>query len=169
MAKLRTELFDERKRRRSIERQLATRNAQLSALHEEIADLRATIEETPPHTMKRIELPRDRGQEGFSYWLRRCEGFEVEANGRPIGIVESIRFGRHYDRPDALLIVTPGWRQKLLVARVETIAAISYHDGQITLATDPRGNQPKQRTTSLTRIFARVPGSLGTHRVEREP
>ena len=40
-----------------------------------------------------------------NYWLCRCEGFRVEADGRTLGIVSELRFRRFHDRPDQLVVI----------------------------------------------------------------
>jgi hypothetical protein len=36
------------------------------------------------------------------FWLGHCEGFEVCAGERHLGVVEYVRYGSAHDRPDAL-------------------------------------------------------------------
>jgi hypothetical protein len=38
------------------------------------------------------------------YWLRHCEGFQVEAGGRPVGVVEHVHHGPGFDDPDSLWV-----------------------------------------------------------------
>lgn len=49
--------------------------------------------------------PRGRPWHGDRlYWLRRCEGFSVEAGGRDMGVVAYIVYDGHVDRPNSLAV-----------------------------------------------------------------
>jgi len=65
-----------------------------------VARMSATSEESvsvTPALPRSLLFDRD-------YWLMRCEGFSVTVEGRPLGIVEELRFGSCLDRPDALVV-----------------------------------------------------------------
>jgi len=145
---LATALAAERERRRAIEAQLAAQQAQLAELHRRVESLAVRSSDTDPqvgppaldHAPKGrlVELARDSDYEGPTYWLRRCEGFEVDAGDDLIGVVEAVHFGRDHDRPDVLIVATAGWRRQLLLVPVETVAEISSKSGVIKLSADPR-------------------------------
>ena len=138
----------ERERRTAIEAQLAAQQAQLAELHRQVESLVVRSSDTDAqvgapaldHVPKArlVELTRASNYEGPTYWLRRCEGFEVYAGDDLIGVVEAVHFGRDHDRPDVLLVATAGWRRQLLLVPVETVAEISGESGVIKLSADPR-------------------------------
>ncbi len=109
-----------------------------------------------PPASRLIEISRDSAASGRSYWLRRCEGFRVIADSHALGTVEAVRFGRHHDRPDALIVVADGRRYRLLNVPVEDIAEISHEDELITLASDPREPRPDHQGRALLGALARI-------------
>jgi hypothetical protein len=135
---LRSELSRERERRRRVEIELLAREAQLERLHRRIERDGETPAVSPAPAARLVALARDRPDDGVSYWLRRCEGFQVDAGDDPVGIVESIRFGRRHDHPDELLVTTSGWRRELLAVSTESVIAIWPEERQVVLAADPR-------------------------------
>jgi hypothetical protein len=62
--------------------------------------------------------------EQAAYWLRRCQGFRVESDGRRIGIVEDVLYGAEHDRPSALLVRTGMLKRRLEAISVEDVEAI---------------------------------------------
>jgi hypothetical protein len=146
---LRAELEQERTLRQALERELGD-------LRVEVADLQATLEriaarlasltrtrpaapepETPTGA-RLIELPREFAETGTSYWLRRCEGFEVVTADDSIGTVAAVRFERRHDRPDRLIVMTDGFRSRLLDVPVELVAEIVQDEELVVLSGDPR-------------------------------
>jgi hypothetical protein len=65
-----------------------------------------------------------------------------------------VRFGRHHDRPDSLIVAAANRRQTLLHVPVETIAAISPEDKRVTLSVprtrDFGGSQARWRMGPAT-------------------
>jgi uncharacterized protein YrrD len=59
-----------------------------------------------------------------AYWLRRCQGFQVESEGRRIGIVEDILYGAEHDRPSALLIRSGLFKHRLEAISLSDVEAI---------------------------------------------
>lgn len=58
------------------------------------------------------------------FWLGHCEGFEVCAGERRVGVVEYVRYGSSHDRPDALFARCGTFRARVLevpVADVEEV------------------------------------------------
>lgn len=62
--------------------------------------------------------------EQAAYWLRRCQGFRVESDGRRIGIVEDVLYGAEHDRPSALLVRTGMLKRRLEAISLEDVEAI---------------------------------------------
>jgi hypothetical protein len=59
-----------------------------------------------------------------TFWLGHCEGFEVCAGERHVGVVEYVRYGSSHDRPDALYARCGTFRTRVLevpVADVEEL------------------------------------------------
>jgi hypothetical protein len=61
---------------------------------------------------------------GRDYWLGRCTGFTVEADGRPCGRVEWLRYGSRLDRPDALVVRRCRLRRRRFIVRAEAVREI---------------------------------------------
>jgi hypothetical protein len=61
---------------------------------------------------------------GRDYWLGRCTGFTVEAEGRPCGRVEWLRYGSRLDRPDALIVRHGRLRRRRFIVRAEDVREI---------------------------------------------
>jgi hypothetical protein len=38
------------------------------------------------------------------YWLRHCEGFQVDADGKRIGVVECVAYRSQSDLPDIVMV-----------------------------------------------------------------
>jgi hypothetical protein len=66
------------------------------------------------------------------YWLRNCQGFRVEADGRKIGIVDDVLFGRHSE-PATLLVRTGLFRLGLQAISVDEVESIDPRALRITL------------------------------------
>jgi hypothetical protein len=74
-----------------------------------------------------VDLPgvtREDVEVGRDYWLGRCAGFTVEADGRPCGRVEWVRYGSRVDRPDALVVRRGRLRRRLFVVRADDVLEI---------------------------------------------
>jgi hypothetical protein len=62
--------------------------------------------------------------ENHEYWLGHCEGFDVRAGDRRVGVVEYVRYGSSHDRPDAIVAASGRFRARVLevpVADVEEL------------------------------------------------
>jgi hypothetical protein len=70
------------------------------------------------------EEPRAAQGEQAAYWLRRCQGFRVDSEGRRIGIVEDVLYGAEHDRPSALLVRTGIFKRRLEAISLEDVEAI---------------------------------------------
>ena len=66
--------------------------------------------------------------EQAAYWLRRCQGFRVESQGRRVGIVEDVLYGAEHDRPSALLVRTGTFKRRLEAISVDDVEAILPRD-----------------------------------------
>ena len=71
--------------------------------------------------------------EQAAYWLRRCQGFRVESDGRRIGIVEDVLYGAEHDRPSALLVRTGMLKRRLEAISLEDVEAIFPRAQRLTL------------------------------------
>lgn len=70
------------------------------------------------------------------YWLRNCQGFRVEADGRRLGVVDDVLFGQHSE-PATLLVRTGLFRLGLRAISVEEVEAIDPRALRITLREEP--------------------------------
>jgi hypothetical protein len=70
--------------------------------------------------------------EDSAYWLRNCQGFRVEVEGRKVGVVDDVLFGRQSE-PATLLVRTGLFRLGLRAIPVDEIEAIDPRALRITL------------------------------------
>jgi hypothetical protein len=68
-----------------------------------------------------------------AYWLRRCQGFRVDSEGRRIGIVEDVLYGAEHDRPSAFLVRTGIFKRKLEAISLEHVEAIYLREQRLSL------------------------------------
>ena len=179
LSALEAELRREQERRQSVERRLGRVEAQLAALREAIAtasraglggaDEVAPVPAGPAPRPRMIELARDRASQGEAYWLRRCEGFRVFAETRLLGTVEAVRFGRHHDRPDTLILAPSGPRHRRLHVPVEAIAEISPDEERITVSADPRAPRAARLRGQLRAVGRRLRPGPGEPTDEDDP
>lgn len=73
--------------------------------------------------------------EDAGYWLRNCHGFRVEAQGRKVGVVDDVLFGRQSE-PATLLVRTGLFRLGLRAISVDEIETIDPRSLRITLRTE---------------------------------
>jgi hypothetical protein len=66
------------------------------------------------------------------YWLRNCQGFRVERDGKKLGVVDDVLFGRQSE-PSTLLVRTGLFRLGLRVIAVDEIETIDPRALRITL------------------------------------
>jgi len=69
------------------------------------------------------ELARAQGEQA-AYWLRRCQGFRVDAGGTRIGIVEDVLYRAEHDRPEALLVRFGIFRRRLEAISLDDVEAV---------------------------------------------
>jgi hypothetical protein len=69
--------------------------------------------------------PAGDGRRGLAddreFWLGHCEGFEVCAGDRHVGVVEYVRYGSSHDRPDALYARCGSFRARVLEVPVSDV------------------------------------------------
>jgi hypothetical protein len=70
--------------------------------------------------------------EDAGYWLRNCQGFRVEVEGRKLGVVDDVLFGRQSE-PATLLVRTGLFRLGLRAISVDEIETIDPQNLRITL------------------------------------
>jgi hypothetical protein len=134
-----------------LERRLEAHAAQLAALRGELESLRRRSEGSEPGEshdaasagLRLVELSDQCPVQGPAYWLRRCEGFQVEVGSEVIGTVEGVRFGQRHDRPDALVVACGRWRRRELLVPVEHVEDAFPDVEVIRLSADPRGRPPR--------------------------
>jgi hypothetical protein len=66
--------------------------------------------------------------EDREYWLGHCEGFDVRAGDRHVGIVEYVRYGSAHDHPDAVFALTGTFRTRVLEVPVDAVEALDPED-----------------------------------------
>lgn len=59
--------------------------------------------------------------EDREFWLAHCEGFEVCAGDRRVGVVEYVRYGSCHDRPDAVYARCGTFRARVLEVPVDAV------------------------------------------------
>jgi hypothetical protein len=151
IAALEQELAHEREQLLAIERRLDYQAARVTALRGEVDSLRRRSgsgmrEESPsPATsgLRLVELSDQCAVQGPDYWLRRCEGFQVEFGSEVIGTVEGVRFGHRHDRPDALVVACGRWRRRHLLVPAEQVEDTLPDAEVLRLSVDPRGRPPR--------------------------
>jgi hypothetical protein len=66
--------------------------------------------------------------EDRKYWLGHCEGFDVRAGDRRVGVVEYVRYGSAHDRPDAIFALSGTFRTRVLEVPVDDVEALDPED-----------------------------------------
>lgn len=99
----------------------------------------------PRRASRRRAAPPD------EYWLRRCEGFVVDAPSGEVGIVEGIRFQSRHDRPDELEVRVGRLLPEVILVPVGEVEDISAEAEQIVLRHDPQ-RRPRHRLASRLRL-----------------
>ena len=69
--------------------------------------------------------------------LARCEGFDVDAPGGPVGFVEGLRFGSRIDCPDVLEVRGGRFGRQLLLVPIDEVDEIHLADRCLVLRTTP--------------------------------
>jgi hypothetical protein len=62
--------------------------------------------------------------ENREYWLGHCEGFDVRAGDRRVGVVEYVRYGSAHDRPDAIFALGGTFRTRVLEVPVADVEGL---------------------------------------------
>jgi hypothetical protein len=83
------------------------------------------------------QRPRDAAS-NFDYWLRRCEGFRVDAPQGRVGFVEEVRYASRYDRPDVIAVRVGLLGRLLVIVPVGEVAEILPREERIILHRSPR-------------------------------
>jgi hypothetical protein len=166
IAALEQELAYERERLLTIERRLDDQVVQVTALRGEVDSLRRRSgsrlrEDAPiPATSepRLVELSDQCAVQGLAYWLRRCDGFQVEVGSEVIGTVEGVRFGHRHDRPDALVVACGRWRRRRLLVPAEQVVETFPESELLRISVDPRGRP--QRSAHRDRVGPLVQSAL---------
>jgi hypothetical protein len=87
----------------------------------------------PSRSSDGLEFPRTVRWER-DYWLGRCLGYRVDAAEKTLGHVESLRFERRHDLPDALVVSGGRLRRRRRTIRVDDIAEIDPRACRIVLS-----------------------------------
>ncbi len=66
--------------------------------------------------------------ENREYWLGHCEGFDVRAGDRRVGVVEYVRYGSAHDRPDAIVALGGRFRTRVLEVPVAEVDELDPDD-----------------------------------------
>jgi hypothetical protein len=66
--------------------------------------------------------------ENREYWLGHCEGFDVRAGDRRVGVVEYVRYGSAHDRPDAIFALSGTFRTRVLEVPVGDVKELDPDD-----------------------------------------
>jgi hypothetical protein len=66
--------------------------------------------------------------EDREYWLGHCEGFDVRAGDRLVGVVEYVRYGSAHDRPDAIFALGGTFRTRVLEVPVGDVEELDPDD-----------------------------------------
>lgn len=107
-------------------------------------------------------LPHDQPPTGddHGYGLVRCHGFDVEANGRPIGVVEEIRYGSRVDVPDLIAVRGGRLRQRLLLVPATQVERVDLRARRVQLSDDAVAveSSPRLGRRIAAERLAGVPG-----------
>jgi hypothetical protein len=66
--------------------------------------------------------------ENREYWLGHCEGFDIRAGDRHVGVVEYVRYGSAHDHPDALFALTGKFRARVIEVPVDDVEELDPED-----------------------------------------
>jgi hypothetical protein len=109
-------------------------------------------------------FPRDRPAERYDdvYWLGRCHGFEVEMEGRELGVVSEVRYASRADVPDLIVVRAGRLRHQLLLIPIELVARIDSEGGRLELIEGATAAQTSRRRPKARRPLK--PIAAGTPR-----
>ncbi len=77
--------------------------------------------------------------EQAAYWLRRCQGFQVDSAGGRVGIVEDVLYGAEHDRPSALLVRSGIFKRRLEAISLDDVEAIYPRAQRLSVRVIQRG------------------------------
>lgn len=79
--------------------------------------------------------PGDRPAERYDslYWLNRCHGFEVETEGRELGVVGEVRYASRADLPGLIVVRSGHLRPQLLLVPIELVERVDGESGRLEL------------------------------------
>jgi hypothetical protein len=89
--------------------------------------------------------------ENREYWLGHCEGFDVRAGDRRVGVVEYVRYGSAHDRPDAIFALSGTFRTRVLEVPVADVRELDPEDQTVWIS----------ETLAATAAFA--PAGIAAH------
>jgi hypothetical protein len=81
----------------------------------------------------------------IDYWLRRCQGFRVDAPQGRVGFVEEVRYASRCDRPDAIAVRAGRFGRLLLLIPVGEVAEILPEEKLVVLHRSPRPTGTERR------------------------
>jgi hypothetical protein len=166
IAALEHELAHERERLLRLERRLDDQVARVAALRGEVDSLRRRsvsgmreeAHSPAASELRLVELSDQCAVQGLAYWLRRCEGFQVEVGSEVIGTVEGVRFRHRHDRPDALVVACGRWRRRQVLVPAEQVVEMFPESEVLRISVDPRGRP--QRSAHRDRVGPLVQSAL---------
>jgi hypothetical protein len=100
---------------------------------------------------RRVELTRNFVLD-HDYWLCRCDGFRVEADGRKLGVVAELRFRTRHDRPDALVVYGGVLGNRVLVVPAGDVAGVVPREERVVLAAVPERLRARDRGRLRSRV-----------------
>lgn len=90
-----------------------------------------------------IELSRDVVLDE-DYWLCRCDGFAVEAEGRRLGVVAELRYRSRHDRPDQLVVYGGVFGNRVLVVPIQDVEHVVPREQRVELTALPASLRPRE-------------------------
>lgn len=148
IAMLVAELESERRELAALCHVLDARLERISGLEERLKELTSAPGPEEQASTPTASLPRspaltyDHGAAEMSpaergYALSRCQGFEVESQDGPVGIVEGLRFVTRIDRPDILEVRGGRFGRELLLIPVEQVNEVRIADEVVVVQAAP--------------------------------
>jgi hypothetical protein len=87
--------------------------------------------------MMAVERAHSQSSFGLDYWLRRCEGFQVEGPGGRIGRVRGIRFGASAE-PEVLEVQAGMFGRRTLLIPTSEVSDVIPEQHRLILREEPR-------------------------------
>jgi hypothetical protein len=133
-----------------LEKELAEVMARVHTLERELSALRRLDDpdvfqaETTRVSTVELRRPPEPGQR--DYELHRCQGFDVYAGQKRLGVVDGILYASRSDRPDVLEIRTGRFgRSHPLLVPVEDVEAIDPDEAAVIVREAPRSSASRSR------------------------